>query len=283
MRGLRLSLLGLLAAGSWMAQAGPGTAETLLERGTYLMKGIVGCGNCHTPKFGPHVGKELAGGFPIGGPKAPFTAFTSNITPDKATGIGNWTDAQIVRGIRDGKRPDGSLIGPPMPIPLYRNLSDRDVNAIVAYLRQVKPVRNKVKKSEYRMPLPPAYGPPVGHVAEVSRMDKVAYGAYLAGPAGHCIECHTPMVRGRLQHDKIGAGGQRFPGPWGVVVSPNITPAGAVGGFTDRQIKNAITKGVRPDGSKYTGPMAFRYYANISEPDLDALVAYLRSLKPIAP
>ena len=116
-------------------------AETPLERGTYLMRGIVGCGNCHTPK-GPdgHAlqDQELAGGVVFKTPG--FDAVASNITPDPATGIGNWTDDQIVDAIRNGKRPDGTTIGPPMPIEFYRDMSDTDVRALVAYLRTVKPI-----------------------------------------------------------------------------------------------------------------------------------------------
>ncbi|MDH4061770.1 MAG: cytochrome c, partial [Aquincola sp.] len=168
------------------------SAESRVERGRYLVQSIVACGNCHTPQGpqGPIAGKTLAGGLVVeDGP--PYTAISANITPDRATGIGRWTDAQIATAIREGRRPDGSLIGPPMPIDLYRDISDADVAAIVAYLRTVKPVRNKVAKSTYRIPLPPNYGPPVGKVPDVPRSDKVAYGRYLAGPLGHCIVCHS--------------------------------------------------------------------------------------------
>src|SRR5207237_7083576 len=141
-------------------------------------------GNCHTPQGpnGPVPGKELSGGTKF--EEAPFTAYASNITPDRDTGIGAWTDTQIIAAIREGKRPDGSLIGPPMPIELYRGMADRDVKAIVAFLRKVKPVRNAVPKSVYRITLPPSYGPPVGAVPEVPRTNKLVYGAYLAGPLG---------------------------------------------------------------------------------------------------
>jgi len=111
-------------------------ADALLDRGRYLMEGIVACGNCHTPKGpdgAPLHDKELSGGFAIDAPI--FHAVASNITPDKATGIGNWTDAEIIDAIRNGKRPDGSIIGPPMPIAFYRGMSDSDVKAIVAYLQ----------------------------------------------------------------------------------------------------------------------------------------------------
>lgn len=263
------------------ATATTAQAETALERGRYLMQSIVACGNCHTPQGpnGPVADKELAGG--LIADEKPFTAYASNITPDRETGIGSWTDAQIATAIREGRRPDGSLIGPPMPIGLYRGMSDSDVAAIVAYLRSVKPVRNAVPKSQYRIPLPPSYGPPVGKVPDVSRADKVAYGRYLAGPLGHCIECHsTPGPQGAPDlANALGAGGVEFFGPWGKSVAPNITPK-ALARYGDAELKKIITTGVRPNGSKLLPPMGFAYYAHMSDSDLDALVAYLRSLPP---
>tara|TARA_R110002110_G_scaffold85816_2_gene223500 strand:+ start:88360 stop:89211 length:852 start_codon:yes stop_codon:yes gene_type:complete len=255
------------------------SAETLLERGTYLMESIVACGNCHTPQGpnGPIAGKDLAGGLVFEEPG--FVAVSSNITPNRETGIGNWTDAQIIASIREGKRPDGSTIGPPMPIEMYRGLSDWDVQAIVAYLRAVKPVHNVVAKSKYEFPLPPAYGPPVGSVPSVSTDDPVAYGAYLAGPAGHCMECHTPFAKPGMRdfENMLGAGGAEFHGPWGVSTSTNITPTNlADRSYTD--IKKLITTGTRPDGARMAPPMAYAFYANLTEDDLRAIVAYLRTL-----
>lgn len=264
--------------------AGSAAAESPVERGRYLVETIASCGNCHTPR-GPQgfvPGKELAGGFVVVD-IPPFRAVASNITPDKETGIGNWTDAQIAKSIREGIRPDGSLIGPPMPIELYRSLSDTDLMAIVAYLRTVKPVKNKVEKSVYRIPLPPNYGPPVGKVADVPRTDKVKYGAYLAGPVGHCIECHTPMVKGHRDWTRTGQGGEQFAGPWGISVARNITPhRDGLGTWTDAQIKRAIREGISKDGNKLFPPMGFSFYAKMKEEDLDAVVAYLRTLKPLA-
>lgn len=259
------------------------SAETPLERGTYLMNSIVACGNCHTPQTptGPAAGMELAGQFLVDEPGF-FKAFAPNITQDKETGIGNWTDEQIIAAIREGKRPDGTIIGPPMPIELYRNLSDTDVTAIIAYLRQVKPVKNVVEKSTYEIPLPPSYGPPVTQVPDVPRDDIVAYGAYLAGPAGHCIECHSPLVNGKpdIEH-QIGAGGMSFPGPWGVSISANITPhEDGISHYNDADLEKVIRTGVRPDGSRLLPPMGVYYYANISDEDMAALIAYLRQLEP---
>jgi len=262
----------------------PAAAETLYARGKYLVETIAACGNCHTPvgPKGPIMARAMSGGPPLVSKE--YKAFATNITPDKETGIGKWTDAQIVRAIREGVRPDGSIIRPPMPFELYRKLSDRDAKAIVAYLRRVKPVRARVPKSEYKFPLPKSYGPPVGKVAEVPRANKVAYGAYLAGPAGHCMACHTPIVRGRIDWSRAGRGGDAFPGPWGMSVSSNITPhkTDGLGAWSDAQIKRAITKGVRKDGSKLLPPMPYHNYAGMTGADLNALVAYMRSLKPLA-
>lgn len=265
---------------AWAATASH-AAETMLERGRYLMGSIVACGNCHTPQGpnGPLPGMELAGGLPF--VEKPFTAYASNITPDKDTGIGRWTDAQIVTAIREGRRPDGTLIGPPMPIAMYRGMSDRDVAGVVAYLRSVPTVKNAVARSDYRMPLPPSYGPPVAGVPEVPAGDKLARGRYLAGPLGHCVECHsTPGPQGVPDFvNSLGAGGMTFSGPWGTSVAPNITPKG-LAAYSDAALKKVITTGVRPDGSRLKPPMGTAYYARMSAADLDALVAYLRSLPP---
>lgn len=259
-------------------------ADPPLERGTYLMSSIVACGNCHTPK-GPNgkaiAGKELAGGDPILAPV--FRAMPGNITPDKETGIGNWTDEQIIDAIRNGKRPDGTIIGPPMPIAFYRDMSDTDVKAIVAYLRSVPAISNKVEKSTYKIPLPPSYGPPVTHVADVPRTNHVAYGKYLATGLGHCMDCHTPDVQGRADLTKLGAGGNPFEAPnGGIIISANLTPGNpnGVAGWTNQQVKDAITKGVRPD-RPLVRLMAFDWYQNMTSADLNDLVVFLRSLKPV--
>jgi len=272
----------VLCAAALMAASA--RAETPLERGTYLMRGIVACGNCHTPKTAegkPIADRELAGGFVIEVPV--FHAVAPNITPDKETGIGNWSDDQIVDAIRNGRRPDGTIIGPPMPIPFYREMSDTDVRAIVAYLRSVKPIRNKVEKSTYKIPLPPAYGPPVTQVPDVPRTDKIAYGHYLAGALGHCLDCHTPRLPdGQSDMARVGAGGEELPAfVGGIIVSANLTPANEQGiaHWTDAQVKAAIQTGMRPDRPLVL-LMAFDWYKNIKGADMDALVAYLRTLKP---
>lgn len=257
-------------------------AEDPVERGRYIVEVIAACGNCHTPNGpdGKDMSRKLAGGMHItdGG----IDAWATNITQDRETGIGAWSDEQIIRAIREGIRPDGSLIGPIMPINLYRQISDVDVRAIVAYLRTVEPVSNEVPESSYPFPLPPNYGPSPVAVPEPDRGDPVAWGAYLAGPLGHCIECHSsPGENGAPDlENALGAGGLLFHGPWGVSVAPNITPIG-IGEKSDEEIKQMITTGVRADGSRLMPPMGIGYYAGLTGEDLDAIVAYLRSLPPL--
>jgi mono/diheme cytochrome c family protein len=268
-------------------------AETAVERGQYLVEVLAACGNCHTPvgPQGPIRERHLAGGQQIS-EDAFGMAITSNITPDPETGIGAWTDAEIIRAIRDGKGKNGRTLGPPMPVGMYRNMSDADVQAIVAYLRTVPPVRNMVPPGQYTMTLPESYGPPVTSVPEPPREDPITYGAYLAGPIAHCLSCHTPLgADGRRDMTRLFAGGRllprvggRFlPGPQSMIYSANLTPdkETGLGTWSDAQIIQAIY-GVRPDGRVLLPPMPWPYFAGkIAAEDLQALLAYLRSLQPI--
>jgi hypothetical protein len=258
-----------------------GQDAQLLARGDYLVNSIVACGNCHVQRDAdgrPLPALGLSGGEVFD--EEPFRAVARNITPDVATGIGRWTEAQLIRAIREGIRPDGSLIGPPMPIEFYRGMADADVKAIVAYLRAQPPVQHAVQKSEYRMKLPKAYGPPIRtRIVAPARSDLVKYGAYLAGPLGHCMDCHTPWTETGIDTKRMGAGGNPFKGPWGVSVSRNLTPSG-LKDWSDAEIARAIREGKSRDGSALKPPMAFGWYKNIDDGDMKALIAYLRSLPP---
>jgi mono/diheme cytochrome c family protein len=283
------TLTGLaLGAALLLSLAAGASAETAAERGAYLVRTIGACGNCHTPRDAAGrwiAGRELAGGFEFDDPELCHIVGT-NITPDPETGIGKWSEAEIVTALRDGKRPDGTLIRSPMPIPVYRQLSDNDAAAIAVYLKSLKPVRNKVGEAHYTVPLPPSYGAPVVHVAEPPRDDKVAYGAYLAGPVGHCVLCHTPPGGGKPFDMSLAYyGGRELPDfgrPGALTVSRNITAGSehGIGDWSDAQIKRAITQGIRADGARLATTMPFAAYARIRPGDLDAIVTFLRTLKP---
>ena len=275
----RLTLSSLLVIGASAAWA---QKPALLERGKYLMESVVACGNCHVArddKGQPLFEKGLSGGMVFD--DVPFKAVAANITPDRDTGIGKWTDAQLAKAIREGVRPDKSIIGPPMPIEFYRNLSDTDLAAIIAYLRAQPAVKSAVPKSKYNMPLPPSYGPALKHVKAPAAGNTVQYGEYLAN-IGHCMDCHTPRdTKGMLQHANLGAGGQSIKGPWGESITRNLTPhESGLKGWTDAQITKSVREGTDRNGQPYRPPMAFDFYKNISDADMSALITYLRSLKP---
>ncbi len=256
-------------------------AETPVERGEYLVQGPAGCGNCHTP-MGPEgfiTDQDLGGRLVEENPM--FTAYAPNITPGGR--IADWSDADLARAIREGLRPDGTIIGPPMPFPMYRGLSDDDVGAIVAYLRTVPAVENEVPESVYNIPLPPAYGPPVESVAAIPRGVTVEYGAYLAGPVAHCMECHTPMgEQGPLLDTDLGRGGFEFHGPWGISVAANLTSHDdGLAEYSDEELATMITEGVHLDGTPMRPPMPYGYFAGMTDDDVAAIILYLRSLPPL--
>jgi len=271
------TILAALAATLGMANA----QSDLVKRGDYLVNGILTCGNCHSPK-GPQgdiAGKHFSGGLSWDEP--PFKVTAPNITQDKETGIGKWSDADIKKVLRTGIRPNGVHVAMVMPTGFYHIMTDGDLNAIVAYLKTLKPIKNKVADPIYKMPQAEHVFPGGEKPYTAAMMkDKVKKGFYLATIA-HCMECHTPMVKG--QHNwaaDLGRGGFEFPGPWGVSVSRNITSSKTkgIGGWTDAEIKRAITTGVSKDGSHLKPPMGFHYYATLTPGDLDAIVAYLRTV-----
>jgi mono/diheme cytochrome c family protein len=274
--------LALLAT---IAMAGGAQAQSPVERGSYLVNGILTCGNCHTPKGpgGVELTDERHSGGVIEWDTPTFKVKGPNITPHRETGIGSWTDAEIKRAIQEGKHKDGHPLAPIMPFAFYKVFTQGDIDAVVAYLKSV-PAKNKPSQ-------PPVYKAPM-HVDVVPNADKpmnesdmrdpVKRGFYLV-TIGHCMECHTPMERGaRLFATRYGAGGFRFTGPFGESFSRNITshPEKGIGAWTDAEIKRAITQGLRKDGTRLKPPMGYSMYARMTDADLSAIVAYLRTVPP---
>jgi len=271
-------VLACLAA--FMFTQGAAAQSALVKRGDYLVNGILTCGNCHTPKGpkGDIMEKAFSGGLSWDEP--PFKVTAPNITPDKETGIGKYTDAELERVLRKGIKRDGVPVAMIMPSDFYEIMTARDMKAVIAYLRTLKPIKNKVADPVYKMPQHHhAFGGDKPYTQAMMK-SKVKKGFYLVTIA-HCMECHTPMgPKGREFATKLGTGGFKFPGPWGVSVSRNITQhkTKGIGAWTDAQIKRAITKGISKDASKLLPPMAFHSYAKLTPADLDAVVAYLRTV-----
>ena len=259
-------------------------AQSPVERGDYLVNSILTCGNCHTPKGpgGVEARDRLHAGGVIEWDTPTFKVKGPNITPDPETGIGKWTDAQIKASIQDGKHPNGNPLAPIMPSAFYKVFTPGDLDAVVAYLKSVPAIRNPSQPPVYKAPM---------HVESVPNADKPFSEADLRDPVkrgfylvtiGHCMECHTPMLKGARVWEQYGAGGFRFTGPFGESFSRNITShkEKGIGAWTNAEIKRAITHGVRKDGSPLKPPMGYAWYARMTDADLNAIVAYLRTVPP---
>jgi len=277
---------------TFVAGGGPAAAETLLERGSYLVNAVMACDSCHTPR-GPGgalvMEKRFSGGSQTWDEPA-FVVKGANITPDVGTGIGGWSEHDLERALIEGVRPAHARLGsvslvPQMPFNFYKILLPRDLEAVVAYVRSVAPVHNEVQTPIYKAPtevnlIPGAERP----IEESALRDPVKRGFYLVTIA-HCMECHARRPDGVYDFKNwLGRGGREMTGPFGAVVVRNITshPTAGIGAWTDAEIKRALTQGVARDGRPFKPPMARHvFYSQMTQDDLDAVVAYLRTLPPL--
>jgi len=270
-----------------LAAAGGAIAQTPLERGSYLVNAVMACDGCHTPR-GPGgvfvMEKRFSGGMQTWDTPA-YLVKGSNITPDRDSGLGAWSDAEIKRALTEGTHRLGRPISPQMPFAFYKILTPRDLDATVAYLRSVAPVVNAVQAPVYKAAMrvdlvPDAVKP----FTEDALRDPVKRGFYLATIA-HCMLCHSRRPDGVQDYQNSwGKGGYVFTEPWGSAMAPNITshPKSGLGAWTDTEIKRALTHGVSRDGRAFKPPMARQnYFSRMTEEDLNAIVAWLRTIPSI--
>jgi mono/diheme cytochrome c family protein len=264
------------------------SAQSLLARGDYLVNGIMTCNHCHTPKDkagNPVMARQFSGGAQRFD-EVTFTATGSNITQDTETGIGRWSDADIKRVMIDGVRPNGSKLAFVMPYPLYKALTPRDLDAVVAYVRTVAPINAKVapplyKSEQITYSYPGADKP----MSESDLRDPVKRGQYLAN-LGHCMQCHAER-HNDVPNYRTGAGkgGREYKTPTGMVKAANITshPVKGIGAWSDAEIKRALLEGVSRDGRPLAITMTTysQYLKRLTDDDLNALVAWLRTVPPL--
>lgn len=276
--GVALALL----LGAWAA---PATAQGDAKRGEYLSK-AGGCLGCHTGAKNDAV--PYAGGREL---KTPFgTFFGPNITPHPQAGIGRWTEADFIRAMRHGTRPDGANYFPAFPYPSFTKIADSDLRDLWAFLRTLPPSARASQQHDlwfffgwrflvtvwkwlFFTPGPFA-GLPGG--SEI-----INRGAYLVLALGHCGECHTPRnFLGGPKRDRILAGG-KSPDGEGVA---NLTPSG-LKKWSDVDLKDFLVTGFTRDGdvpSESMGEVIRNSTSQLTPADLAAMIAYLRALPPIA-
>ena len=276
----------LMCVAALISAIGSATAQTLLERGSYLINAVMACDLCHTPrgKSGLIMEKRFSGGSQVWDTPA-YTVRGTNITPDRETGIGAWSDEEIRRSLTDGVHRHGRPLSPQMPFAFYKILTPRDLDALVAYMRTITPVRNVVQPPVYKAAMHTELVPgAVKPFTEEALRDPVKRGFYLATIA-HCMECHGRRPDGVQDYKNAwGKGGYVFTGPWGSTLTSNITshPKSGIGAWTDAEIRRALTHGVSRDGRAFKPPMDRQdFFSRMTDADLDALVAWIRTIPPI--
>ncbi|HEX8254520.1 MAG TPA: c-type cytochrome, partial [Thermoanaerobaculia bacterium] len=224
----------------------------------------------------------------------PGVLAASNITPDRATGIGAWTDGEIIRAIREGVDREGNALFPIMPYGHLRHLSDDDAQSIVAYLRTLKPQRYEEPQKKLELPLnfieKFVPQPLDTAVSTPDRNDSVAYGKYLVSIAS-CAECHTPKdERNQAIAGMEFSGGYEMHTPFFTVTTANITPHPSnwmgkatkeefIGRFRALGHLDAESAPRTADGRNTLMPWIS--FAGMTDQDLGAIYDYLKTVKPI--
>jgi mono/diheme cytochrome c family protein len=265
-----------------------------LARGKYLVEGPAHCFGCHSEADVAHgsdqpiPGREGAGNLVDAdlakaiGIAPPFRVVCPNITPDKETGAGSWTDEVFVRALRQGIGHDGRTLFPLMPYRNFAILSDEDLASVITYIRSIPPVHNELPKTS----LPPQLLatlttlPPKGPVQpDLSTAAK--RGEYLVR-IGNCSTCHTPVdTKNQPLPGMYLAGGRTFPTPWGIITSMNITTdTSGISYYTKEKFIEVIRTG--HVGARKLNPlMPASYFRHMTDEDLGNIFAFLRTVPPV--
>jgi len=300
----------LAAAASWLSlkkpAQRPATAEKVdatperLARGQYLVEHVTACLDCHSDHLLTYSlpikpGTEGVGGY-IFDKKVGFPGVVAaqNITQDPTDGLGKWTDGEILRALREGVDRNGDALFPMMPYEHFRNMSDDDAKAVVAYLRTLKPLPNHVPEKKLDFPVnfivkfipKPLNGP----VQTPDRKDTVAYGKYLTRIGG-CYECHTPHdAHNALVASQAFTGGWQMAGPWGRNFTANLTPDpdNYMGHATNAEFIGRFHafRGITAANAPQTPPgrntvMPWIAFSGMTDEDLGAIYDYLKTLPPV--
>lgn len=268
-----------------------------IERGKYLANHVCVCIDCHSSRnWNEFSGPLVEGTIGMGGEVFdqrfgfPGSFYSKNITP---SGIGDWTDGEVLRAIASGVSKDGTALFPIMPHPHFGQMDKEDLEAIIVYLRTLKPIKNIVPESKADFPMnfiintipkEPKFS------KRPNQNDAVAYGSYLFNAAS-CSECHTKQEKGQPIAGMELAGGLEFPMvSGGIARSANITQDESTGigkwteddfvkrfkTYTDSSyVSNKIERG------NFNTIMPWTMYGGMKEQDLKAIYAYLKTIKPI--
>jgi mono/diheme cytochrome c family protein len=256
-----------------------------IARGEYLAR-AADCLVCHTSEGG----KPYAGGL---GFKLPFgTLYSTNITPDKDTGIGNYSDQDFLAAVHRGTRRDGARLYPAMPYTSYTYITDADALAIKAYLFSLAPVRAAPPENTLAFPFNQRwamnfwsvlFNPDTRFEPDTSKSPEWNRGAYLAEALAHCGECHTPRNLAFALDNRKKFAGALTAGWRAFNISSDKTTG--VGAWSDDELASYLSIGHAKDHGSASGPMGEAVdvsFSQLAPEDIRAIVAYLRSVPPIA-
>lgn len=260
-----------------------------LQRGQYLANSI-GCLYCHSPHDWSKRDDPILPGMTGAGQQLPYTdlpgkVFAPNLTPDKETGAGNWTDDMLARAIREGIGHDGRALFGIMPFAHYRNMPDEDLASIIVYLRTLRPITNPLPKTEIIFPVNYIMRndpqPITGPVASPDISDPVKRGRFLVNLIG-CTDCHTPVDNHHVPIQGLDfSGGQVFHAPWGTVASANLTPdPSGIPYYNEAMFIRAMRTGM-VGTRELNKAMPWSVVGKMSDEDLAGIFAYLKTLKPV--
>jgi len=280
---LRRALQGGIAALLLGTLIGNAHAQGGAKRGQYLAR-AAGCVGCHTQEKKDAV--PYAGGRAL---KTPFgTFYGPNITPDRDAGIGRWTEADFIRAMRHGERPDGANYFPAFPYPSFTRIADSDLRDLWAFLRTLPASSQRAQAHDLRFPFgwrflvtgwKWLFFTPAPFLANLRAPAAVNRGAYLVRVLGHCGECHTPRnLLGGAKANRSLAGAKLPEGR-----TPNLTPT-RLKKWSDAQLKEFLRTGLTPDGDVAAETMdevIRNTTSQLTPEDLAALILYLRALPPL--
>ena len=261
-------------------EAGTGSGYTAeqIARGTLLVRSVALCGGCHTASGGT----ELAGNAAFKGGTLP----APNLTPD-ATGLGDWTDDQIVNAIKNGIDDEGRHLDPTMPYWLFHNMTDADAKSIVAFLRSLTPVSASIGDANPDAtavtPLLPSAFPDSLLATTDENYAAAQQGKYLLSGVAQCVKCHSPTASG-LPAASFFSGAA--PANNSTIFSSNITPdtVTGIGGWSAQDVANALKLGKDPANVTLCGsmPSAAKGYGGLSDADALAIGEYLTTILPVS-
>ena len=264
----------------------------LIARGEYLANHVAVCMDCHSTRdFSKFAGPPTPGTYGKGGDRfdqsmdMPGVFYAKNITP---FGIDRYSDGELFRAITAGVTKEGDALFPLMPYPYYGQMDDRDIHAIIAYLRSLPAIENEVPAAEPDFPFSiilktiPTNAQPQKRPEPT---DQIAYGKYMATFSG-CVECHSPVKSGQIIPEMAFSGGREFPMPGFMLRTPNITPhKTGLGDWTEdmfiAKFKSYENTEQPVAMGEFNTLMPWTMYAGMDTTDLKAIFAYLKTVEPI--